>query len=174
MQLETLGPGGGYHTRLLRPPDLRSLQALFERATDYFEVATGQPPAADEAARAYVAGPPSKQVTDKRTIGIFTGNDALVGVLDALTDWPDAGTWTMGMLLLDPAHRGKGLGRASLTAYEAWAHSQGATRFHTAIVAHHEPGIRFITLAGYEQLRRVEPPPGSASAIVFFEKKEAS
>lgn len=89
-------------------------------------VVTGLASAADESARAFVAGPASKAVDDKRIIGVFDSEDTLVGVLDALTNFPDDCDWTMGMLLLDPEHRGLGLGTAVLEAYESWAAQQGA------------------------------------------------
>lgn len=157
MHHQELGPAGRYATRLLRPPDLPALQELFERAADYFEIATGNPPARDEAPRAFVAGPPGKAVDDKRVIGVFAGRE-LVGVLDALTGWPDPATWTMGMLLLDPAHRCAGLGSAVLEAYEAWAAAEGAATLRTAVVSHHDPGLRFLARHGYERQQEGGPP----------------
>lgn len=157
MHLSELGPGGRYTTRLLRPPDLPALQQLFERASDYFEIATGAPPGKDEAPRAFVAGPPAKAVEDKRVIGVFAGRE-LVGVLDALTGWPAPDTWTMGMLLLAPDHRGAGLGSAVLAAYEAWAASEGAATLRTALVSRHARGVRFLERHGYAPGAGRTPP----------------
>ena len=158
----------GFHTRLLRPPDLRALQALFERAGDYFEMVTGAPPGRDEAERAFVAGPPQKSVNDKRIIGVFSDADVLVGVLDAITDWPEPGCWSMGGLIFDPAFRGRGLGRAVLDAFERWATGEGAERFRTAVVGHHARGRRFLESAGYRRLGGgAEDVP---QTVVFFEK----
>jgi hypothetical protein len=67
MQLKSLGPHSEYHTRLLQPPDIPALQLLFERAADYFEVATGVSPGKDEVKLAFVAGPPMCAVDDKRS-----------------------------------------------------------------------------------------------------------
>jgi GNAT superfamily N-acetyltransferase len=172
MHLDSLGPDTGYHARLLKPPDISALQSLFEKASDYFELATGLTPAPDEAQRAFVAGPPTKAVDDKRMIGAFDSTDALVGVLDALVDFPGDGEWTMGMLLLDPDHRGLGLGRAFLEEYERWAAQCGARRFHTAVVAHHEPGVRFLESRGYERQRELEnyDAGGRQATVVFFSK----
>jgi len=169
---ETIGPPGSYQTRLLTPEDLDDLQALFERGADYFEIATGKAPARDEARRAFVAGPPSKSVNDKRVIGIFAGEGDMGGVLDAMTNWPENGMWTMGMLLLEPAARGNGLGRAVLDAYETWARGQGAQSFRTAVVSHHEKGIRFLESAGYrpESTLSHYDAGGRRAGVIFLAK----
>jgi GNAT superfamily N-acetyltransferase len=149
MQTKRTGSDGTYHSRLLAAPDLRDLQRLFDRCADYFELATGAPAGPDEATRAYVAGPPTKSVDDKRVIGVYDQHAEMVGVLDALVDWPEDRVWTMGMLLLAPEHRGRGLGSWLLEAYEEWARSHGAQRYRTALVSHHDRGIRFLERRGY-------------------------
>ncbi len=170
MLLTAVGPDDRYTTRMLGPPDLQDLQSLFERAGDYFELATGQPPASDEAPRAFVAGPPTKSVNDKRVVGIYEGN-TLVGVLDAITDWPADGTWTVGMLLLDPAHRSAGLGSAVLSAFESYAASDGAKTLRTALVEHHERGRVFLERAGYvADSTPPGAPPDVPSAVIVFTK----
>jgi GNAT superfamily N-acetyltransferase len=176
MRVKSLGPRGQYATRLLAPPDIAAVQSLFVEAADYFELATGAPPGPDEAQRAFVAGPPTKAVEDKRIIGVFDGGDRLVGVLDALVDFPGGGEWTMGMLLLDPRHRGVGLGRAVLEQYESWAAACGARRLHTALVAHHGRGIHFLEAAGYTRRREVKDydAGGRRASVVFFQKEVRS
>jgi GNAT superfamily N-acetyltransferase len=175
MELDRFGPGDRYHTRLLGPPDLKHLQALFERGADYFQIATGADPARDEAPRAFVAGPPSKSVNDKRVVGVFSQEGALVGVLDALTDFPAPGEWTIGMLLLEPAERGHGLGGALLRAFEGWAASQGAAKCRTALVAHHAAGLAFLEYQGYSRLSSLEDYDAGArrARIIFLEKNLA-
>jgi GNAT superfamily N-acetyltransferase len=172
MEAKNLGPDSACHTRLLNPPDIAAVQSLFERASDYFELATGVPPGRDEATRAFVAGPPTKSVDDKRIIGAFDGQDGLIGVIDALVDFPGEGDWTMGLLLLDPAQRGVGLGSALLREYEAWAAAQGAARFHTALVSNHDRGIRFLEARGYARKRSVDDydAGGQTATVLFFSK----
>lgn len=171
MECRSLGPDGRFRTRRLAPPDLPALQALFERAADYFEIATGAPPASDEAERAFVGGPPSKAVSDKQTIGVFDDADALVGVLDAIPDFPSDGTCTVGLLLLQPAVRGRGLGPAVLAAFEAWVARRGTRHLRTALAARHAEGIRFLRRHGWAPLPAPEGPAARAGAtVVFFEK----
>ena len=158
-------------TRLLSPPDMDSVQGLFDRCPDYFEIATGSKAQPDEARRAFVAGPPSKDVSDKRIIGMFDG-DALIGVIDALKDWPEDSAWTLGMLLLDPSSRGSGFGPSFLSAFEAWSVTHGAKKIRTALVSHHDRGLRFLERAGYERRESFENYSAGSrvSTIQFFEK----
>jgi GNAT superfamily N-acetyltransferase len=172
MRLDACGPGRRYHTRRLEPPDLPALQRLFERSADYFEATAGAPPAPDEAERAFVGGPPTRSVNDKQTIGVFDGGGTLVGVLDAIPDFPTDGTCTIGLLLLDAAARGGGLGRATLTAFESWMSTQGATRFRTAVVASLEGARRFLERCGYHEVSRLEGYEAATHrpTLVFLEK----
>ena len=165
-------PDARYHTRRLAPPDLPILQRLFERAADYFVVTTGAPPAPDEAERAFVGGPPSKAVSEKQTIGVFDREATLVGVLDAIPDFPADGVCTIGLLLLDPVVRGLGIGTAVLAAFEADMARLGARQFRTAVVAQHAPGLRFLERAGYRAVSRVAGYEAAASrpTVVFLEK----
>ena len=175
MEIGNLGPNERFCTRLLRPPDIAATQRLFERSSDYFILSTGLEPAPDEATRAFVAGPPSKLVDDKRIIGVFDPDDALVGILDALTDFPEAGIWTMGMLLLEPECRELGLGTAVLEAYEKWAALQGAGQFLTAIVSDHERGLRFLESRGYVRKHEAESyKADDRDTTVIFLTKAAS
>ena len=169
MRVDELGPEASYHTRLLTPEDLDDLQGLLERAGDYFRIVTGVGPAKDEARRAFVAGPPTKAVNDKRVVGLYGSGNSLIGVLDAITDWPEPGVWTMGMLLLDPAIRGRGTGSALLAAYEHWARSEGAGAFRTAVVSHHERALSFLKRARYEpESQLADYDAGTRKARVIF------
>jgi len=167
-----VGAGGAYRTRRLGPPDLPALQQLFERAADYFETATGAPPAPDEAQRAFVGGPPSKAVSEKQSIGVCDDAETLVGILDAIPDFPEAQVCTIGLLLIDPALRGRGIGTTVLDAFERHMAAGGMTRLRTAVVAHHAPGLRFLERAGYREVSRLEgyEAADSRPTVVFFEK----
>lgn len=172
MDLPRFGPGGRFATRRLGPPDIAALQQLFERAADYFETVTGAPPGPDEGERAFVGGPPSKAVSDKLTIGVFGADRRLVGVLDAIPDFPVDGTCTIGLLLLDPGERGHGLGTMLLDAFEHRMAADGTTTFRTAVVSHHERGIAFCTRQGYAVASRLEGYAAGArpATVLFYEK----
>lgn len=56
------------------------------------------------------ACPSSKNIhRDKFILGIYDKHK-LIGLLDIIRDYPEAGTWTIGYLLIDPKYRNQGLG----------------------------------------------------------------
>lgn len=176
MEQSEFGPDGTYSCRRLAPADISAVQGLFDRASDYFEIATGAPAAPDEAERAFVAGPPTKSVDDKRSIGFFDAENTLVGVIDALIDWPEPDTWSLGMLLFAPEHRGKGLGAAALAAFEQWSAELGARKLRTAVVSHHETGVAFAYRSGFRPDKTLEDYNAGArqARVLFLEKKLSS
>lgn len=54
-------------------------------------------------------------------------------------------------LVVDPAHRGGGVGAALMSAAEAWAREQGAGSIHLTTALHREGAHRFYRRVGYEQ-----------------------
>lgn len=161
-----------YHTRLLGPPDLGRVQELFEASSEYFRAFTGQPPARDEARRAFVAGPPSKSVNDKSVLGVFSSAEVLLAVADVIRDWPAEATWSVGMLLVHPDHRRQGLGSSFARELERWAVAHGARKIRTAVPSGNEEAVAFLRGLHY---RAGETMPSYRAgdrevAITFYER----
>src|SRR6266704_116523 len=121
---ESLPAVEGYSLRQLRPQELPLLQALCERCAGVMqqdaglqqglslEHILGLPPGPSMAQDLARALPPGKEYDDKFLLGIFAGPQELVGVLDVIRDYPAQGEWWLGVLMLDPARRGQGLGES--------------------------------------------------------------
>ncbi|HEV8194786.1 MAG TPA: hypothetical protein VGP82_25320 [Ktedonobacterales bacterium] len=75
----------------LTPEDGPEVQALPERSADYSELVMGLPPGPAEAQSLYIDLPEGKGYEDKLLLGVFTGERRLVGVLDAIRDYPEPG-----------------------------------------------------------------------------------
>lgn len=101
-----------YAVRPLRPQDLPDLQALIERSADYTWMLTGGPPGPADAEELFSDRPPDAGPEDKILLGVRAANNKLVGVLDAIRNYPQPDSWFLGLLMIEPAHRGHGLGRA--------------------------------------------------------------
>lgn len=145
-----------YTLRYLTPEDGPQAQALCERAADYLELLMGLPPGPAEAQSLYLAVPPGKDGSDKALLGIFDG-ETLIGAVDAVRDYPEAGVWWLGLLLLDPAHRGQGIGAATLRAFTEWITAMGARGVRLGVVEHSTHALTFWRRHGFTELERRPP-----------------
>lgn len=114
------------------PPDGEArLQRVFEACADHFAVLTGRPGVAPDAAAAELA---LCAATPGRDVALLTlaetGED--VGAAGWWLGNPSPDRVLLGMLMIDPAHRGQGLAREALQALEVWLAGQGAVALRTA------------------------------------------
>jgi ribosomal protein S18 acetylase RimI-like enzyme len=116
--------GADWYAFDIAPADLAALQALCERSADYFERITGLPPGPSEAHSLYIARPERATPGQKFLLGIATFDEQLIGVLDAISDYPEPGVCTLGLLLFEPDARGRGFGRAVMRGFAAWSGAQ--------------------------------------------------
>ncbi len=142
---------------LLRPADSALLQALLASAADYFLLVYGAPPGPSAAESAFADRPPGTRPEDKHLLGLFDHAGALIGVLDAVRDYPQPGTWWLGLLLLAPEHRGRGLGTQAYFAFERWAARLGARAIGLGIVEGNERACRFWRRIGFAPGERRPP-----------------
>lgn len=149
--------------------DLGALQSLIERCADYYEVATGAPPGPAEAQSIFNVVPEGKGHEDKFLLSVSTEGE-LTGVVDLIRDWPERGTWIIGLLLLAPEARGHGLGGRVVAELERRARAGGAERMRVAVSPANRPALGFWHHLGYERL----PPEGRDEDLVRMFKPLAS
>jgi len=95
-----------------------AVQALHERSADYVHRIWGLPPDPNSGAEFFERLPPGRSREHKRSLGVFDG-DAMIGCIDLVRGWPDADTAVIGLLLLEPGARGRGVGRLAFDAIAA-------------------------------------------------------
>jgi ribosomal protein S18 acetylase RimI-like enzyme len=144
----------GYHIKLLQAADQSELQTLLEKCADYTLLVTGSPPKPSAASSLLVDCPPGKTVEDKVVIGISAEKQGLMSVLDTIKDYPNPGDWWLGLLLIDPAHRNKGLGKQIYQSFEHWASQLGARRIFLGVVEENQKAARFWQSLGFEIIER--------------------
>jgi GNAT superfamily N-acetyltransferase len=143
--------------RELTTADLVDLQALLERAADYFLLHEGRATRATEASDVWAAVPDGIPRSNKRVLGLFA--PGLCGVADVVCDWPRRGTWMIGLLLLDPAARGRAAGTRVIGAIDAAAAGAGADRLRIAVIPANVGGMRFWRRHGFEPVPAVGVHP---------------
>jgi steroid delta-isomerase-like uncharacterized protein len=156
----------GYAFTSLTPQEFPLLQTLCELCTREIEQSThlqpgltmehvlGHAPGPSMAWELALALPAGKGYEDKLLLGIFARSDRLIGVLAAIRDYPVPGEWWLGLLMLEPAQRGRGLGENICRAFEHWARNAGARYLRLVVSAQNRRGHHFWQRLGFEELER--------------------
>jgi len=131
--------------------DLPALQALFERCSAFFQLVYGAPPRRDEAARWLVEAVPGKAPADRLTFGLRDDEERLVGAVDVVRDYPAAGEYWLGTMVIEPSIRGVGLGAWFHAQVLAWVRAQGARGVQLCVQRQNPGAIRFWAREGYEE-----------------------
>jgi GNAT superfamily N-acetyltransferase len=128
--------------RPLTEEDLPALQAFLERCGDYYRDVEEREVRSDEALALWEALPPGK---DRSAKHLFVIED-FAGVVDVVSGWPDPGTWLIGLLLLAPDARSRGLGREVVAQVDAWA---DAEKLRVAVLRTNPRGLDFWESVGF-------------------------
>lgn len=152
-------PGAGIHVdghrvERLTPADAAAVQDLFERCTDFHELSEGTPTRPTAGAEELVARPRGKELGDKFSFGVYSPAGRLVGFLDLMRDYPGEGEWWIGLLVLDPAVRGGGLGGRIYRAAAGWVRARGGAAIYAGVLEQNPGAERFWRREGFVELRR--------------------
>lgn len=166
--------GGLVATRIQRgePGARAALQALLERCADYMTLEDGAPPGPSAAADLIEALPPDRTHEDKHLLALApAAGEPLVAVIDVVRDFPGERDWFVGLVLIDPAARGRGLGAAVMADLEEWLRGQGATASYLAVLERNPDAQRFWTRQGYQLIDRRVRVTGTREDPVFRMRK---
>jgi GNAT superfamily N-acetyltransferase len=148
-----------YTLRTLSETDRETLQNLFEKCADYVQIVNGEDVSPTEADDALSGGPPGRSLKDKFLFGLFDPQGELVAVLDAFKNYPDAGTWWIGLLMLAPAVRGQGIGRKLMDGFTQYIHSQGGAAIMLGVVEDNKAAYDFWQRMGFTLQSKTDPRP---------------
>ncbi|MBN8231406.1 GNAT family N-acetyltransferase [Corallococcus macrosporus] len=133
------------------------LQPLLERCEDYYQLAEGRPALPEQARNLHTERPPGLAPGQGHVFALRDAQGALVGVLDALRDYPARGEWYIGLLLFAPEARGQGRGEAVVRTYEAHLRENGGRLLRIAVLEHNPAGRRFWERMGFQPEQWVGP-----------------
>lgn len=141
--------------RELTEAELDAVQALLDRSHDYYVLATGAGPKATAARDVWNALPPGTPRSAKLTLGVH--DPGLVGLVDVVRGWPRPDAWLIGLLVLEPAARGRGLGAHIVGAIDARASDAGAKTLRVAVVHANTPALAFWRRLGFAEVPATQP-----------------
>lgn len=144
----------GYQVKYLEFEDTPDLQTFLEKSPDYSLLTTGSPPTPFSAISLLTECPEGKKPNDKFDIDIYTRKLDLIGLLDTIRNYPAFHDWWVGLLLLDPDHRGRGLGSRVFQAFEKWVIHHGAQRIYLGVIEENRRAYQFWQKLGFEPVER--------------------
>ncbi|MDX5930771.1 GNAT family N-acetyltransferase [Acidiphilium acidophilum] len=137
----------------MRDPDDRGrVAALSIACADYAELVTGLPPTSRDGDCFFDDLPPGRTTASMLKLGISDDRDRLIALLDVVMDYPDAGVWYVGLLLIHPEFRRQGLGRSLVNGLASHARAQGAASLRLGVVEANAPALAFWLRLGFRAI----------------------
>ena len=133
--------------------DLDRITDLFARAGDYIQLESGKSPNPDFVHDTLTGIPDGADIFLR---GFERPDKTLAGFASNLRHYPEHGHWYMGLLLLDPAERGRGLGRIAAQNIIDAARADGAPCIRIAVLDQNHKGRAFWDRMGYRPERSVQ------------------
>jgi GNAT superfamily N-acetyltransferase len=137
--------------RLDPAADRDAVTDLFRRSADYVRLERGEDPGAALADEFFADAVPGATAADTIKLGLCDAADPtrMLGVVDLGFGYPEPGDAYLGLLLLDAAARGDGLGRFVLRHVEDLARTRGAPRLYIAVLHENPRGRAFWLREGF-------------------------
>lgn len=146
--------------RLAWPADVARLQHLLERCSDYYELHEGWPTPADAGQYELIPVPPGLMQEDLFVFALQDSGGVLHAMVQLLRNYPQRRTWWIGLLVVAPELRGRGIGSVLLRHASEAAAAERATAIRLAVSVHNPRAESFWAAAGF----RPEGQPQTAPA----------
>lgn len=137
--------------------DEPAVQAFLEACQDFHRLVHGEAVPPGEGLELLTDLPPGGRPEDKFVFGVYDASGQMVALLDLARNYPTERAWWIGLLLIRPEQRGRGLGQAILPALEGWLREQGAECIGLGVVAENTAASRFWERAGFEWIAERSP-----------------
>ena len=146
---------------MIRPLDAATdaaiVTGLFRRAADYVLLETGLPPDASQTDDFFTVSPPGIDPATTLRLGHVMDDGLLVAIAEVAFGFPQPDDAYIGLLLIDPAHRGNRLGQRMLDHIFGAARARGATRILIAVLEDNPKAQRFWSKMGFTEETRGPP-----------------
>jgi GNAT superfamily N-acetyltransferase len=132
----------------LEPDDEPAVLELFTACSDWFEAATGLPSGPGDVQGLFYALPDGATWDDKRLF-VILAEDRLIGLVDVVLRYPDVRSCALGLFLVHPDDRRRGVGTAVARELLGQARTLGFDRVTEPVAAGLEPGDAFARSLGF-------------------------
>lgn len=142
-----------YQIKSLTIDQLKSIELLNLKCSDYYLLHDGVLPSKKEAVEIFSSLPPGKNYEDKFVLGIYKSKGELIGIIEIVKNFPVVGEWMLGLLFIDPEERDHGLGRQVHEALVQWAITLGSESFRIGVIKENFKGKKFWSDLGYVKIK---------------------
>lgn len=132
----------------IEPEDEPGILELFASCDDWFEATTGGPSGPGDVQSLFYALPEGASFEDKRLFTVRDG-EKIVGLVDVVAGYPHHRACAVGMFLIAPSHRRRGVGTAVATTLLTEARSLGFEQVSATEHASWKPGSVFLRHLGF-------------------------
>lgn len=130
--------------------DRAAVAQFFDAAADYIWLERGVAPGPEVTAEFFTDTPPGCDPAASHRLGLAaTADGPLLGLADLAFGYPDATAAFLGLMLLRPEARGRGLGRRFLQHLEATARDSGANTLFLAVLDENPRAMAFWHREGF-------------------------
>ncbi len=133
---------------------------LTMRAADYVTLEVGHAPNMDFVDSFFTAAPPGLTEEDLLHFAIMEG-PAMVGMLCIAHGYEFPDDWWIGLVLLDPAFRGRGIGKTVVQQIRARAQAQGIASLKLSVLEANPRAMNFWIREGFLPHRYAPATPKS-------------
>jgi len=157
--------------RLLMPEDEHYVQKLCEECHEFALMMGGRPPRPDDGHKILFDLPPGMHAENKYVYGLFTASGTMIAVLDMVSDYKVKGEWTIGLMMITPAERGKGFGRHLHDLACDIARRHGASVMRLGVMKENHAARRFWRGLGYQEMEIVRRRYDKLEHTVIIKKR---
>lgn len=130
---------------------------FFTRAADYVLLESGQPPGPAQTTDFFTEAPPGIDPATSQHFGLCLAGDTLAAIATVAYGFPAPDDAYIGLLLIDPVHRGKRLGQQMLAHIYSAAKSRNASRILIAVLEENIKAHKFWSKMGFREDARSLP-----------------
>lgn len=142
---------------ILKENNISELQGLLMKCSDYLMFQDGEPVKEDAAKNLLITKPSNVSINDKKVLGVYKSQDhSLVGVMDIVMRYAGPDILNLGLLVIEPASRGKGIGEKAEKLLEDWSRSNNFSRIRLGVLFGNDKGLRFWHKVGFKETGEIK------------------
>lgn len=144
-----------YSVLTLNAKDLEAVNQFCLANPSYFIMESGEGADLTAARDIFESLPVGVSSTEKFIKGFYI-DDQLVGLAEGIQNYPDIGTWIIGLFIIAEAYRNQSLGAHFLTALEDTLKTSGARTFRIGVLDANPAALHFWETQGYQKTGEVK------------------